>query len=388
MGRHCIHACLTAPLALLATPPHAAAQDAPEAKATEAAQVAEAVEHPDTPAAEKKEKKRDMLIVPVPISNPSSGSGLAVGGIVFYNPRHEPQNWVSGGGILYTNRGTKGIGAFHNMTLGQDRFRLRAILAYTDGPLKYFGTGDTAGFAGTSVDLPNKNLSVQVQAQVRAFPHGYVGLRYKYSHYDAKDPEDPLPPGFVLPPAAELKSALSMLGPFLSYDTRDNQTLPAHGLFLSANWMFGARAFGDSFGHTKLQLTGNAYMPAGRNTTLAVRGVTCGVTGHVPFYDLCSFGAGIDLRGYEAGRYRDRVDWAVQGEVRHRFNRRFGAVAFAGLGGIAPSLGHILDKGDALPSIGAGVRYRPFRDNDVNLRLDVAMGLHGPGLYFGIAEAF
>jgi hypothetical protein len=387
MGR-CFHACLTAPLALLVTAPRATAQDANVSKVPETAEAVVAVVDPDKPKKEEKPKKRDMLIVPVPISNPSSGSGLAVGGIVFYNPKHEPQNWVSGGGVMYTNRGTKGIGLFHNMTLGQDKFRLRAILAYTDGPLKYFGVGDAAGFAGTSVDMPNKNLSVQVQGQVRAFPHGYVGLRYKYSHYDAQDPKDPLPPGFILPPADERKSAISMLGPFLSYDTRDNPTLPARGMFLSANWLIGARAFGDSFGHTKLQLSGNFYRPAGDKTTLGIRGVTCGVTGHAPFYDLCSFGAGIDLRGYEAGRYRDRVNWGVQAEVRHQFNRKFGAVAFAGFGGIAPSFAKILDKGDVLPSIGTGVRYRPFKGNDVNLRLDVAIGLHGPGLYFGIGEAF
>ena len=47
-------------------------------------------------------------------------------------------------------------------------------------------------------------------------------------------------------------------------------------------------------------------------------------------------------------------------------------MAFFGLGGIATSLGDIPSKSNLLPAGGVGVRYRPFKDNDVNLRVDVA----------------
>jgi outer membrane protein assembly factor BamA len=387
MRRH-IPVCIAA---LLATVPHAAAQEVPDAgKTAQDAAAAEAtlLGKPDAKEepAEKK-KKRDMLIVPVPISNPSSGTGLAVGGVAFYNPYNEPQQWVSGAGVLYTDRGTKGIGLFHSMSLGQDKYRFRVIAVYTDGPLKYYGTGAAAGDAGNDFDLQNKNISVQAQAQIRAFPHGFVGLRYKYSHYDAQPPET-LPPGTSLPPADQLKSSLSMLGPFVSYDTRDSATLPRRGMFLSGSWMLGIKPLGNSFQHSKVQLASNFYLPAGERTTLALRGALCGVIGTVPFYDLCNYGQGADLRGYEAGRYRDRVNWAVQGELRHQFNKRIGGVVFAGVGGIAPSLAGIVDDGNVLPSMGVGVRYKPFRKNDVNLRADIAVGLNGPAFYFGISEAF
>lgn len=389
MGRR-LPACLAAPLALLVSAPPAAAQDVPDAGKTaqDAADVeakllgkAEPKEKPDKP------KKRDMLIVPVPISNPSSGTGLAVGGVVFYNPLNEPQQWVSGGGLLYTDRGTKGIGLFHSMSLGQDKYRFRVIAVYTDGPLKYYGTGAAAGDAGNDFDMQNNNLSVQAQAQIRAFPHGYMGLRYKYSHYDATPP-DTLPPGAVVPPDDQRHSALSMLGPFVSYDTRDSATLPRKGMFLSANWLMGVKLLGNSFAHSKVQLASNFYRPAGARTTLALRASLCGVTGTVPFYDLCSYGQGADLRGYEAGRYRDRVNWAAQGELRHQLSNRFGGVVFAGVGGIAPSLSGIFGDGNLLPSMGLGVRYKPFRHNDVNLRADIALGFNGPAFYFGISEAF
>ena len=38
--------------------------------------------------------------------------------------------------------------------------------------------------------------------------------------------------------------------------------------------------------------------------------------GRVPFYDQCLLGMSQDLRGYEAGRYRDRRMLAAQAEYR------------------------------------------------------------------------
>ena len=34
------------------------------------------------------------------------------------------------------------------------------------------------------------------------------------------------------------------------------------------------------------------------------------------------------------------------------------------------------------------MRYRPFKDNDVNLRVDVAFGKNDNGLYLSVSEAF
>jgi hypothetical protein len=78
----------------------------------------------------------------------------------------------------------------------------------------------------------------------------------------------------------------------------------------------------------------------------------------------------------------------VQGELRHAFATRWGGVAFFGLGGIAPSAGDLIDDGNLLPAGGVGVRYRPFKNNDVQLRVDLAVGKNDHGVYVGIGEAF
>jgi outer membrane protein assembly factor BamA len=341
--------------------------------------------------ASPKKKKRDLLIAPVPLSSPSTGTGIAVGGVAFYNPNNEPQQWISGAGVVYTDRGTKGLAGFHSMSFGQDRLRFKGVLSYIESRNNYYGIGDAAGERDERIELRNKQLSVQLQGLMQVFPHGYFGVRYHLTtnHAHPEAPEEDAPPVSTLPPPDDqLGSTLSVLGGVFTYDSRDSANQPRRGIYVNANWLFGIKALGDSFAHNKLQLAGNLYFPFGPRTVFATRATLCAAGGDVPYYDLCQFGSGPDLRGYEAGRYRDRASWALQGELRHRISSRFGGVVFFGLGGIAPSAGSILDGSDLLPAAGIGARYRPFRDNDVQLRLDVAVGKNDHGVYFGISEAF
>ena len=102
-------------------------------------------------------------------------------------------------------------------------------------------------------------------------------------------------------------------------------------------WTFGSKFLGSDFSHDKLQVGANSYASVTKTTVAAFRGATCSVSKRVPFYDLCMYGQSGDLRGYEAGRYRDRFTWAFQGEFRQKMFGKFGAVAFGGVGGVASS---------------------------------------------------
>lgn len=335
----------------------------------------------------KPKKKRDFLIAPVPISNPASGTGIAVGALMLYNPNNEPRQWISGAGAVLTNRGTKGVGLFHSMSLGQDKMRFFGLASYFHHNAKYTGVGIDAGDRNDVLLLHTNQLTANGQALIRVFPHGYAGVRFRLADINAK-PDAASASLTPPPPPDQLDSTLFAVGPTLAYDTRDSSTQPHRGVNLSASWLFGLKGLGDSFSHNKLALAANAYFPRGTDTVFAIRGSFCAAGGDVPYYDLCQFGAGADLRGYPAGRYRDRASWAVQAELRQHIGGRWGAVGFFGLGGIAPSAGDIFDNGNALPSAGLGVRYRPFKDNDIHLRIDIAIGKNDKGFNVGIAEAF
>jgi outer membrane protein assembly factor BamA len=336
---------------------------------------------------EKKKKKHDLLIAPVPISSPSTGSGLAVGAIMFYNPNGEPSQWISGAGLVYTSRGTKGAGVYHSMSFGQDRVRLNAQISYVDSHSNYYGIGEAAGDRDEILTLVSKQFNLQLEGLMRVFPHGYAGVRYRLRTTDGAPEGTPtatLPP----PPDDQLHSTMSVFGPSLVYDTRDSSLQPHRGVYANAVWLFGIKALGDSFAHNNLKIAANAYFPFGTGTVLAVRGSLCASGGDVPFYDLCQFGASNDLRGYPSGRYRDGASWAFQAELRQHIAGKWGAVGFFGLGGIAPTFGDIPDHSALLPAAGVGVRFRPFKSNDVQLRADFAIGKNDHGTYVGISEAF
>jgi hypothetical protein len=358
----------------------AAAQDAPDDRATEV---------PEAPS-DRGSKKPQIVFAPVPFSSPSSGTGIAAGGVAFYNPNDTAHQWITGGGVVWTSRGTKGVAAFHKMASTSDRFRLNATASFLDQENHFFGIGESAGDRGDALTLQDKQLNLKATATFQVFANGFVGVRYQLGTHDARTEEDEdEPPSLTPPPPADqLDSRLSVIGPAFTYDTTDSQSQPRRGVEIDATWTFGFDELGDSYDHDKLMAEGHAYFSLSERTVLAGSAQFCSADGDVPYYDLCLFGASADLRGYETGRYRDRASWALQGEVRHRFAERWGGVAFIGIGGIAPSARNLVDESNLLPAGGIGVRYRPFKTNDVQLRVDLAIGKNDHGLYVGIGEAF
>jgi hypothetical protein len=335
-------------------------------------------------------RKPQIVFAPVPFSSPSSGTGVAAGGVAFYNPNDTPHQWITGGGVVWTSRGTKGLAAFHKMASADDGFRLNATASFLDQESHFFGIGEAAGDRGDSLTLQDRQFNVRATATFRVFANGFGGLRYQLGTHDARTDEDPdQPPSLTPPPpAAEMNSTLSVIGPAFTYDTTDSHTQPRRGIEVDATWTFGLDLLGNSFDHDKLMVEGHAYVSLSERAVLATSAQFCSADGDVPYYDLCLFGASADLRGYETGRYRDRASWAVQAELRRQFSQRWGGVAFFGIGGIAPSAGDLVDESNLLPAGGVGVRYRPFKSNDVQLRVDFALGENDQGIYVGIGEAF
>ena len=78
---------------------------------------------------------------------------------------------------------------------------------------------------------------------------------------------------------------------------------------------------------------------------------------------------------------------AAQAEYRLELPKRFGLVAFAGVGEVARALDDF-NMQNLLPSVGAGLRYTLAKQNHINLRLDFAVGRDSQAFYVSIGEAF
>lgn len=354
-----------------------------------------AVDQPDAAAetSAAPSTKPDLVIAPIPISNPTIGTGVAAAAVLFYNPNQASQPWVSGIGGGYTSSDSWGIGAFHSMSLAKDRLRFLGFAGYGIANIDFYGIGPDAGEAGISIKMRDKAFiglaDVEGQIFTKGFlRHLYIGGRIYYLDLNASVT---LPvPGRpdIDPPAIERQSAIAMIGPSFTFDSRNSSTNTRKGVYVTGSMLYGAKWLGSDFDHHKLQFAANAYFPLGKQTVLGIRKQLCGVSDDAPYYDLCLFGQQGDLRGYETGRYRDGASWALQAELRQHLFGRFGGVAFAGVGGIAEDTGAILKHSTVLYSGGVGLRYLASKDANVNLRADVAWGKDGAAFYFGIGEAF
>jgi outer membrane protein assembly factor BamA len=192
---------------------------------------------------------------------------------------------------------------------------------------------------------------------------------------------------FVTLPEQQAETRTIALGGKLQWDTRDNTFYPTTGRFMNVTIDIFNEAFGSDFNYQAYEAEYNHYLSLSKKDVLALRGFGRTVDGNVPFFDLSMFGQHNDLRGYEAGKYRDKLMLATQGEWRHMLNDWLAVAAFAGVGEVAPDVGS-LTADDLLWSAGAGLRFRIARDNPINFRLDVAQGKDGGTFYIGVGEAF
>ena len=117
------------------------------------------------------------------------------------------------------------------------------------------GAGLVAGASGTG-----EAAAATVPAKV--VHHVFFWLKNVDSTAEIPHPNYP---DLNLPPL-ELKSTLAMLGPSLTYDSRNSSLNPSRGSYVTAFWTFGSKFLGSDFSHDKLQVGANFYAPVGRCT--------------------------------------------------------------------------------------------------------------------------
>ena len=327
----------------------------------------------------------DLTVVPVPQLSPALGFGVTLAALAVYSVDENEPSWTTGIGALATTNGSRAYGAYHRMSLGGDAYRFTLLGGHGDFNLTYYGTGPI--LKDRSVELNQEGTFASLLALARIKPRLYAGLRLQGLSLTTRfRTEEPIAPALDIPPL-ELDTQIVTLGPALQYDSRDSIYFPRQGQFAEAPWAISDGALGSDFDYSKVDVGVNAYLPVGDEEVVAARASICSSSGHPPFFDLCLYGEQADLRGYEAGRFRDRFRATAQVEYRGRLTGRFGYVVFAGAGFSGPGF---MDFSATrfLPSAGAGLRYRLSQETPINLSLDFAVGRHSHAVSVSVGEAF
>ena len=328
----------------------------------------------------------DLVIAPIPLSNPTIGSGLAVAAMYLYSLDPGSPSSLTGAGGGYTDSDSWAAGLTQRTYLQGDRYRVNATAAYAQINYDFYGIGSDVGHEGQSIPLRQHGYTLTPELSLRVYGDFYLGARLRYFKVNTELPNTAAP-SIAAPTAGALKVTSSGIGLIASYDTRDREFSPRHGVLVDFRSNVARRDLGSTFDYENLELSVNAYVDAWRSDVIAMRLYACNASGQAPFFDICLFGINSDLRGYVGGQHRDKAMAAMQAEYRATLTSRFGAVAFAGVGAVASSLGR-LGNSEALGSVGVGLRYLAAPRQGVTLSLDYAAGRDSEAWYVYIGDAF
>ncbi len=352
----------------------------------------------ETTSKTRKAKRFEPVIAPIPIINPTLGNGLALGGGVLYHLNKDdlksPPSFT-GGGAFRTSNGSRGYVFAQKLVLKEDKYRLLFAAGRANIHFDFFGIGADAGDAGVSIPIEVAGRGFLADGSMRVFGrHWFAGVRYYIMRSTVNvDRSNVTPsgegrfPGRPEIPEIDLELRTAGLGPTLEFDSRSDSFYPRAGAQFRFQASFHGRAVGGRRTYETYQAFYNKFYTVSPKHVLALHASGCQATGSVPFYDLCFFGQTKDVRGYEVGRYIDRVMIAGQAEYRVELRGRLGAAAFFGAGEVARRWADL--RSDTLkPGGGVGLRFRLTKESHINLRVDYGWGIGSRGLYLGVTEAF
>lgn len=180
------------------------------------------------------------------------------------------------------------------------------------------------------------------------------------------------------------------IGLNFGFDTRDYVNSPHSGhyyiLQFSRHWNKDLHGKISSHVYDQLALDLRNYYSLGEKQTLATNFKVIKQEGTtIPFIFLQKLGGA--LRGYHAGRYRDKAASIMQMEFRKDFYENWAWAAFAGVGLVAPDTDSLL-KNRRRHAVGVGIHYILDTESRQKMRLDFGLGEDDRGVYFVFGEAF
>jgi len=329
-----------------------------------------------------------FLIVPIPISNPTIGSGGGLATAMFFKTDKDSKSSFIGAGGFYTGNGSWGAATLGDVSFDEARYHARTTAGYANVNYDFYGTQATNAGDQRHVSLNQNGGLFQGVFEGRVAQDFYVGGKMRYLTIKTKFKSPDIAGGLLDHdgPLAGLKDNVITTGLTATYDSRDKDYSPSQGWLIQGGFDAGLNAFITKEPFLKTTLSLNRYDTVATDLVLASHGSFCGEGGHVPIFDLCLFGSQNDLRGYAVGRYQDKTMFTIQEELRWRAFWRIGFVAFAGLGSVAPTINRF-DK--ILYSGGGGIRFLASREYGVNIGIDGVVNAQGQATYYiQVGEAF
>ncbi len=267
-----------------------------------------------------------------------------------------------------------------------ERFIFNEQLSYSSFPDKFWGVGKFA---------PDSNEESYKFHQYFAFLHPqlwvgknlFLGVVYQYQRVFNVD----YPSGGLFDKQYVVGRNgyhISGIGLSVTYDTRNNAFAPDKGMMLQFYFDKFAPVFGSTYSTTNYVLDLRRFIRVYKDQVLALQVLGNFNVGQVPLRSLAYLGGANTMRGYYAGRYRDKNAGVLQAEYRVQLFWRLGAVGFADIGNVGDQFSDV-NLRHFKYSYGGGLRVALNRTEKLNLRLDYGLAKGGSnGFYLQLGEAF
>ncbi len=334
---------------------------------------------------------KNFVAVPIPLSNPTLGTGL-VGVAAYFWPQTEEQKKaqpasLTGIGAMYTDSKSSAVALLQQNYWGGDKWRFTGVAGFADLNLDL--NDPTTGDEDATEWLIKGNLALGSIARRISDSDWYLGAQMRYLDIEQTFKVkigDNVSPALDFDLGSRVKVA--GVGMNISHDTRDIPTNAYRGSLLEIKYLYnkqdsqsGYRGYYDTY-----TARWRSYHQLLDPLVLAYDINGCTRSGQVPLWDACR----LALRGFSATKYLSEASVSTQAEGRWQFypKWRLGMAAFAGVGYTKNTSSAAFD-GDVVPSYGLGLRWMVMRSKRINVRVDYARSSdNSSAWYLSVLEAF
>ncbi|MCT8161528.1 BamA/TamA family outer membrane protein [Pseudoruegeria sp. SHC-113] len=319
-----------------------------------------------------------FVAAPIPLSNPTIGSGLVVVAGYLFDSDSESDTSFFGLGGIRTDNGTEGYALAGSFALSDNRWKFGFAAGAVDANYDLF-------VLGVPIPLNQTGELFQADLAYGISPDLSFGMHLRYIETDIA-----LRTGGALPTDILDDQALGIFtfGATVDYDTRDDTIFATSGSHVALRTSHGFME-GSSREYTKATLLLDHYRPMPlEGDALAVRLAFCGASDSAPFYDSCGLGGVDGFRGYPSTQFIDDALVSAQFEYRGALSERFGYAIFGGVGAVGTTLSAAFN-GEARVAGGIGLRGRISKQFPLDFAVDAAWNTEGEAsTYVYIGQRF
>jgi len=343
--------------------------------------------------------KNNIIFSIIPVVPATSGQKqVAVSAInlAFYTSDPETSRLSSIYFLPYTNFSSRsGIIITPDVWLAHNRWNLNGDLRNTKSTIDTYGVGgNTPSSDKDLVDYRYTRIYLNASYRLWGPLNAGMGYALDYYHHVNDEAQSGYPSVFAVyeKGTGPMTTAMGLSFNFL-IDQRKNSINPSGGFYGAVTYRINPPFLPNDLKWSNMYVDMRKYisLTGSRRSILACRALYWGTYGETPYLNLPGTmldASGRTGRGYTYGRYRGKQ--MLYGETEWRFdlsqNGLWSGVLFFNVQSYTNPHSSQFDY--LLPAAGTGLRLKFNKRNDMNITIDIGVGLNSINWYLNLGEFF